>query len=204
MTRKAHWESIYRTKRPDEVSWFQPSSTTSLGLIRRTAANSSAAILDVGGGASRLIDGLLDAGYRHVTVLDVSAAALDASRRRLGDASSLVTWLEADVLAADLPAGAFDVWHDRALFHFFANQGEREQYVAQVRRALRPQGVAIVAAFADNGPARCSGLEVTRYTGQALRSAFGPDFTLVDELREGHMTPSGAVQAFVYAVLERR
>ena len=202
MDSKAHWEAIYRTKRPDQVSWFQPEATMSLALIRRIAPDPTVAIIDVGGGASRLIDGLLAAGYRELCVLDLSPTALAEARRRVGPAGAAVTWLEADVLEATLPPAAFDVWHDRAVFHFLIEAADRARYAAQARRAVRPGGHVLVAAFADDGPTQCSGLPVARYTASALHEAFGAGFRLVDSAREEHVTPSGATQAFMYCVFE--
>jgi SAM-dependent methyltransferase len=156
--------------------------------------------LDAGGGASVLVDGLLHAGYHEITVLDVSAAALDVARARLGPAAGGVTWLDADVLDAALPHAAFDVWHDRAVFHFLTEAADRARYVEHVRHALKPGGHVVIATFADDGPTKCSGLPVVRYTPSALQAAFGGQFLLVESLREAHVTPSGTTQAFVYCL----
>jgi len=200
MDSKAHWEAIYRTKTPQEVSWFQPEARASLDLIRRVAPALTASILDVGGGASRLVDGLLEAGYSNVHVLDLSGAALSHSRLRLGATAARVPWIEADLLTADLPRATFDIWHDRALFHFLTAPADRARYVAQVRHAVRSGGHVVVGTFAEDGPTRCSGLPVVRYTPEALADEFGPDFRLIDSLRDEHRTPSGARQAFVFCV----
>lgn len=200
--RQAHWEHIHETKRPDDVSWFEPVAARSLSLIERVATDRDAAIIDVGAGASTLVDGLISDGYRRITVLDISAAALERARQRLGDRAASVVWREADILAADLPAAEFDVWHDRAAFHFLTTHAERTRYVAQLRRALRPHGHAIVATFAEDGPTRCSGLDVVRYTPGALQLEFGNDFRLVTSSHEMHRTPWGAEQAFTYCMLK--
>ena len=200
MDSKAHWEAIYRTKTPQEVSWFQPEARASLDLIRRVAPALTASILDVGGGASRLVDGLLEAGYSNVYVLDLSGAALSHSRLRLGATAARVPWIEADLLTADLPRATFDIWHDRALFHFLTAPADRARYVAQVRHAVRSGGHVVVGTFAEDGPTRCSGLPVVRYTPEALADEFGPDFRLIDSLRDEHRTPAGARQAFVFCV----
>jgi SAM-dependent methyltransferase len=200
MDRRAHWENVYREKGPEQVSWFQPEARISRELIEREVPDRAAAILDVGAGASRLVDGLLAAGYRRLTVLDLSAAALAQSQRRLGIAAAGVTWLEADVLTADLPAAAFDVWHDRAVFHFLTEAPDRTRYVAQATRALRPGGCALVATFAEDGPTRCSGLDVARYSAAELQAEFGPAFRTIESRREEHRTPWGAVQAFTYCL----
>lgn len=202
MNNKAHWEAIYETKKPHEVSWFQREATISLALIDRVAPASTSAVIDVGGGASTLVDGLLAAGYRNVTVLDLSSAALAEARRRLGPAGAAVNWLEADVLEADLPQRAFDVWHDRAVFHFLTAGTDRARYLAQVRRAVQPGGHLLVATFAQDGPTRCSGLPVARYTPGALHQEFGAGFRLLESVREEHVTPSGTKQAFVYCLCQ--
>ena len=202
MKSKAHWEAIYKTKRPHEVSWFQREATISLALISRVAPASTSAIIDVGGGASMLVDGLLAAGYGNVTVLDLSPAALAEARRRLGLAGAAVNWLEADVLAADLPQRSFDVWHDRAVFHFLTTRTNRARYVAQARRAVKPGGHVLVATFAQDGPTRCSGLPVARYTPAALHREFGAGFRLLESVREEHITPSGTKQAYVYCLCQ--
>lgn len=196
----ALWDTIYRTKPPHQLSWFQAEPRTSLDLIRRAVPDVNAAIIDVGGGASTLVDRLHSAGYRRLTVLDLSPSALETARGRLGPGADDVTWIEADVLTADLPPGHFDLWHDRAVFHFLTAAADRARYVDQVRTALRPGGHVIVATFADDGPTRCSGLPVVRYTPAGLAEEFGVAFRLADSAREEHVTPSGAVQAFTYAL----
>lgn len=200
MDRKAHWEAVYRKNGPDQVSWFQPEARLSRSLIEHVAPARDAAILDVGAGASTLIDGLLSAGYRHLTVLDLSAAALAQAQQRLGPAAAGVVWLEADVLTARLPARAIDVWHDRAVFHFLTLEADRQRYIAQVRHAVRPGGHVMVATFAEDGPARCSGLDVARYSPTALQGEFGPEFTTVESRRDEHQTPKGVIQAFTYCL----
>lgn len=200
MDAKDHWERLYRTKGPDEMSWFEPEATLSLALVQRVAPTRDEAIIDVGAGAATLVDGLLDAGYRHVTVLDVSAAALAQAQRRLGDRARAVEWLEADILSATLPDQAFDVWHDRAVFHFLTEARDRHTYVTRVRRALRPGGFALVATFAADGPSRCSGLDVARYSPDALHAEFGAGFRLLSSDRMTHRTPWGAEQAFTYCL----
>jgi ubiquinone/menaquinone biosynthesis C-methylase UbiE len=197
---KAHWEHVYETKGPDQVSWFEPEATLSLTLVQRIAPTRAEAIIDVGAGAATFVDGLLTAGYRHITVLDLSAAALTQAQRRLGERAHAVQWREADVLTVPLPIDAFDVWHDRAVFHFLTQAADRRQYVAQVRRALRPGGFALVATFATDGPSRCSGLEVARYSPNSLHAEFGTDFRLLSSDRQTHITPWGAKQPFTYCL----
>lgn len=199
---RAHWETIYKTKRPDEVSWYQREAQMSLALIRRVAPEPTSAIIDVGGGASTLVDGLLADGYRRVSVLDLSPTALAVARGRVGAAGANVGWLEADILRADLPRAAFDVWHDRAVFHFLTEEADRARYVTQARRAVKSGGYVLVATFADDGPTRCSGLPVVRYTPSGLHEALGDGFRLAESVREEHVTPSGAKQAFVYCLCQ--
>ena len=198
---RVHWDNVYRTKRPDEMSWYQREPSLSLAFIRHAVPDLLASIVDVGGGASTLVDGLLDSGYGNVTVLDVSPIALERARARLGDAASRVHWMTADVLTAPFPNAAFDLWHDRAVFHFLTDDKDRLAYVAQVRRALRPEGHVLIATFADDGPTRCSGLPVARYSADALHAVFGREFQLVDSARERHVTPAGVTQSFVYCLL---
>ena len=200
MDPRTHWEAIYRAKLPHQLSWFQAEPGTSVDLIRRAVPDVNAAIIDVGGGASTLVDRLLSAGYRRLTVLDLSPSALEAARGRLGPGASDVTWMEADVLTADLPPGHFDLWHDRAAFHFLTAAADRVRYVEQVRTALRPGGHVLVATFADDGPTRCSGLPVVRYTAAALAEEVGAGFRLITGAREEHVTPAGVVQAFMYGL----
>jgi len=198
MPSKNHWDRVYATKSPQGVSWYQPHADQSVRLIRQTGLPLSASIIDVGGGASTLVDDLLHTGYRHLTVLDLSGAALAAAQARLGDAARQVTWLEADVTRVTLPAQAFDLWHDRAVFHFLTGEREREAYVAAVMHAVKPGGHVIVATFAEDGPLQCSGLPVVRYSPQGLHAEFGNPFTLLKHEREEHHTPSGSVQKFIY------
>lgn len=200
MDPRSHWEHIYRTKGSDQVSWFQPEATLSLELIQLVTPARDTAIIDVGAGASMLVDGLLTAGYSKITVLDLSSAGLAQSRDRVSNRAGSVVWQEADVLTADLATGAFDIWHDRAVFHFLTGATDRARYVAQVRKSVRPGGCVLVATFAEDGPIRCSGLDVVRYSPDALLGEFGSDFRLVTSRREQHTTPGGAPQAFTYCL----
>ena len=200
MDAKAHWEQVYQSKGPEQLSWFQAEATLSRELIARFAPDRNSCIVDVGAGASTLVDGLLADGYSHVTVLDLSVAALDVTRRRLGANASRVLWLEGDVLTVSLPEASADVWHDRAVFHFLTDPVDRVRYVEQVRRVVRPNGMVLVATFADDGPTRCSGLDVQRYSPDELHNEFGRDFRLLESRREEHHTPWGTPQAFTYCV----
>jgi SAM-dependent methyltransferase len=195
---RAHWDKVYTEKSPTEVSWYQEHCALSLGLIERASASRETAIIDVGGGASSLVDDLLDARYEEMTVLDLSGEALQAARERLGDRAGRVSWIEADITEVELPEGQFDVWHDRAVFHFLTEKEDRARYVEAVRRAVRPGGHVIVATFGPEGPHRCSGLPVVRYGPERLHAEFGAPFLLVDHASEEHRTPFGTVQQFIY------
>ena len=203
MQSKQHWEKVYETKSADAVSWFQPHAESSLGFIHATGVGKDAAIIDVGGGASTLVDDLVAEGYSDLTVLDLSAAALSAARQRLGTQESKVRWIEADITAADLPENRYDVWHDRAVFHFLTSPEEREAYVQKVFQSVKPGGHVIVATFAEDGPEKCSGLPVMRYSADGLHGEFGEAFTLMNHRKEAHQTPSGSVQQFVYCYCRR-
>ena len=200
MSRKAHWEGVYTQKAPETVSWYQPRAAMSLRLIEQAGVGPGDQIIDVGGGASVLVENLLEAGHRELTVLDLSGAALARTRSRLGGRAAAVSWLEADVTAADLPAAGYDLWHDRAVFHFLVEPGDREAYLRTLRQALRPGGHVIIATFAEDGPERCSGLPVRRYGPQQLQAELGEDFELLASEREEHVTPGGAVQRFQYSL----
>ena len=195
---KTHWEKVYRTKQPTEVSWYRPHLDVSLQLIEEAASNRDARIIDVGGGESTLVDDLLDRGYHNLSVLDVSATALAVAKERLGGKADQVNWLCADVTTFAFPRQQYDVWHDRAVFHFLTEGSDRAAYVLQVARAVAPGGHVIVATFGPEGPTKCSGLDVVRYDPNALHDEFGPRFQLVKHLTELHQTPAGSVQQFTY------
>ena len=198
MSTQAHWERVYTTKAPTEVSWFRPHLETSLSLIARSTADHSARIIDVGGGESTLVDDLLANGYTNITVLDISHTALDVTRARLGARAAGVAWIVADVTQADLPANSFDVWHDRAVFHFLTTPEDRAAYVRNVARAVKPGGHVIISAFGPEGPLKCSGLDVQRYDADSLHHEFGAHFRLIDSRTELHQTPFGTEQQFLY------
>jgi 2-polyprenyl-3-methyl-5-hydroxy-6-metoxy-1,4-benzoquinol methylase len=183
-----HWEQVYRSRSTTEVSWYRAHLERSLESIRRIAPSPNAAILDVGAGASTLVDDLLSAGYTRLTVLDIAASALESTRARLGKRATEVNWLVGNVLDIELPAHHFDVWHDR------------QAYVAQMTAALRPGGHVLIATFGPEGPLRCSGLEVVRYDAQSLSKELGKAFRLIDWTLEHHETPAGATQQFLHAL----
>ncbi len=198
MDPKAHWDAVYRTKQPTEVSWYRRHLQVSLGLIADAAPSRDAHVIDVGGGESTLVDDLLARGYRNVSVLDISATAIEVARRRLGADADRVEWLCGDVRTLAFARHRYDVWHDRAVFHFLTDEHDRRAYVRQVAHAVKPGGFVIVATFGPEGPTKCSGLAVERYDAQRLHDEFGTRFELVKHLTELHHTPAGAVQQFIY------
>jgi len=200
---KQHWERVYETKRFDEVSWFAPHLFASLSYIRKTGAPETAAIIDVGGGEATLVDDLLADGYRNVAVLDISAKALAVARQRLQEAATRVRWIVADVLQHEFEPGSVDVWHDRAVFHFLTEREQRQAYVEQVLKALKPGGFCIVGTFAPQGPEQCSGLPVQRYDVDGLHSEFGATFKLTAAGMSDHSTPWGSTQPFVYCLCRK-
>jgi 2-polyprenyl-3-methyl-5-hydroxy-6-metoxy-1,4-benzoquinol methylase len=195
---RRHWDKVYTRKAPDAVSWYQPHLARSLELIGRAAPDVSAAIIDVGGGESTLVDDLLAKGYRDLTVLDISPNAIEASKKRLGALAEKVAWLTADITEVVLPGQRYDVWHDRAVFHFLTSVSQRASYVRQVKHSMKPRGHVIVATFGPEGPTQCSGLDVVRYDADSLHGEFGPQFRLVEHATEIHRTPSGRMQQFLY------
>ncbi len=202
MGTQAHWNAVYRDKSETEVSWFQETPARSLSLIREAAPDKAAAVIDVGGGASRLVDALLEDGYGDLTVLDVSEAALTRSQARLGAAADHVHWIVADI-AAWTPPRRWRVWHDRAVFHFLTDAARQDAYIAALEQGTEAGAVIIIATFAPDGPERCSGLPVQRYSADTMAARLGVHFRLMGQEREQHRTPWGAQQTFQYAVFER-
>lgn len=200
--RAQHWDKVFTTKAEDSVSWHEAVPQTSIELLRRAGFTAGSAVIDIGGGASRLVDHLLAQGARDLTVLDISAAALATARTRLGTAAERVVWIAADVTDWQ-PARRYDIWHDRAAFHFLTDPEDRAAYVATLYRALAPGGHAVIATFASDGPERCSGLPVLRYSPDTLAAALGPGFHPVESRLQRHLTPSGAEQLFQFSLLRR-
>lgn len=203
MNPKEHWDKVYSSKASNAVSWFQPHAALSLELIKATGTGQDASIIDVGGGASTLVDDLIANGYSDLTVLDLSGAALDAARQRLGAQGSKVNWIVADITQAELPSKRYDIWHDRAVFHFLTTQKQRDAYVRTVFNSVKPGGHVIIATFAEDGPEQCSGLPVMRYRADDLHDEFGDAFTLLKHQKEAHQTPFGTMQQFVYCYCRR-
>ena len=200
--RKAHWEDVYSKKDSTQVSWYQQHPEYSLNLIRATGINKSAHIIDIGGGASTLIDFMLDDGYQNLSVLDISHSAIEQAKKRLGGRADNVEWIEHDITEF-LSDDTFDVWHDRAVFHFLTDTLDRSSYVHTMARALKPGAHAIIATFDLNGPEKCSGLIVQRYSPDTMIAALGDLFEFVETVSEEHLTPSGAKQNFVYCRFKR-
>lgn len=201
--RQAHWQNVYLTKGEQQVSWTQTDPEPSLSLIERFASGQSASIIDIGGGASRLVDALRRRGYAAISVLDISEAALKAAQQRQGPDAAQVRWIAADITQW-WPPVAFDVWHDRAAFHFLVEEGDRAAYLERLRRGVKMGGHAIIATFALDGPEKCSGLPVQRYAPESLSKAVGSAFELIEHQGHRHTTPWGAVQSFQFSVLRRR
>lgn len=203
MTFEEHWNQVYHTKSPLEVSWYQPWPSVSLDLITLASLPSDAAIIDVGAGASMLVDALLEQGHSALTLLDLSRQALELTGTRLG-ATTGVQFLVADVLTADLPEAGYGLWHDRAVFHFLTRTADQVRYVHQAHRALAPGGFLVIGTFALDGPNRCSGLEARQYSAPSLSAVFSPLFQTVEARRQQHTTPGGQVQHFTFLLLQRQ
>lgn len=202
LNRKEHWETIYTDLLPDEVSWYQREPELSLAMIHHSGLGKDGFIIDVGGGASVLVDRLLDEGYRNVAILDLSAKALVRAKQRLGPKADQVEWIEADVTGVVLPR-VYDLWHDRAVFHFLTEADDRKKYLETMRCGVRSGGHVVIATFAVGGPTKCSGLEIVQYDAQKLSGEFGPEFTLIEQKAELHITPIGKEQQFGYFRFER-
>jgi 2-polyprenyl-3-methyl-5-hydroxy-6-metoxy-1,4-benzoquinol methylase len=200
MNVETHWEKIYREKAPDAVSWYRPHLETSLALIEKAAPERGVSIIDVGGGESTLVDDLVAHGYQNITVLDVSRIAIDVTKKRLGSASEGVQWIATDIVNGELATNAYDVWHDRAVFHFLTTMDQRVAYIRQVARAVKPGGHVLVSTFGPEGPTKCSGLEVVRYDAESLHAEFGARFRMLDSIKELHHTPFGTTQQFLYCL----
>lgn len=204
MDQKAHWEKIYSTKSYTEVSWFTEHIINSLELIHKTNIPQSAAVIDIGGGAASLVDDLLLEGFADITVMDISSAALAIAQARLKEKSAKIHWLEADILTSDLNSRKYDLWHDRAVFHFLNTEKERGAYRNQVNRFLKPQGFLVMSIFAEDGPLKCNTLEIKRHSAEELQEFFGDQFNTLFMSKTVHMTPSKSEQKFVNLILQRK
>jgi ubiquinone/menaquinone biosynthesis C-methylase UbiE len=195
--RKKHWENIYQTKELKDLSWYQPSPTTSLDFLKQFNISKTAKIIDIGGGDSLLVDNLLDLGYTDITVLDISDAALDRSKKRLGDRSSKIKWIIADA-ATFKPAEKYDFWHDRATFHFLTKEQEIENYIDTVHRSINPTGILVIGTFSEQGPKKCSGIEITQYSETTMTKRLINFFEKIKCITIDHKTPSGMIQNFIF------
>lgn len=198
MQNKQHWETVYQTKAANSVSWFQNHAETSLKFIDSTSVKFDGPIIDVGGGASTLVDDLLSNGYSNLTVLDLSCKALNTAKVRLGDKASKVNWIESDITQASLADCYYEIWHDRAVFHFLISAKDRSAYIERIRQSLKPKGYVIIATFVEDGPLNCSGLPVQQYSVATLQKELGESFELVAHTKEIHVTPSSTQQKFIY------
>ncbi|MGZ5874010.1 MAG: class I SAM-dependent methyltransferase [Bradyrhizobium sp.] len=201
-SRKSHWEGVYSTKGEREVSWFQENPAPSLELIALAGLSEGASIIDIGGGASRLVDILVERNVGRVTVLDLSTAALDAAKERLGSKAAGVQWVVADITTWE-PTHTYDLWHDRAAFHFLTDPADQSAYVERLKKAVKRGGCVIIGTFALDGPERCSGLPIVRHDAASLSAILGSDFKLIDTRRHDHVTPRGAVQRFQFSTFRR-
>jgi SAM-dependent methyltransferase len=202
MSKKAHWEQIYRDKSPLEVSWYQSEPRLSLELITNTELPTDAAIIDIGGGTSTLIDHLIQQGYRNLAVLDISNNALTHARSRLGKKADAIEWYESDITKFT-PPHPFDLWHDRAVFHFLTEATDRRNYIKSLNQSLKSGGHLIIATFAIGGPTKCSGLDIVQYDGDKLLNELGGGFELVEERTETHRTPTNVDQKFIFFRLHK-
>ena len=203
MKRQDHWQHVYTTRATDEVGWYAPRLQTSIDWITKLGLSADSPIIDVGCGASTLVDDLLNAGYQSITALDISEQALSLAREQLSSESDLVTWLTADITTVELPAQEYELWHDRAVFHFLTEPEDRNSYRKNLLAALKPNGHVIIGTFAPEAPPKCSGLPVQRYSQQQLVDELGPEFALVNHLKEIHVTPGGIEQMYQYCQFRR-
>lgn len=202
MSKQAHWETVYREKSEDELSWHQEAPAVSIELLELAGLQDGMSVIDIGAGTSRITDALLARSIRDITVLDMSEAAIEATSARLGEAGSGVTWIVGDVTRWE-PARQYDIWHDRAVFHFLVTPEDRAAYIARLTRSLQSGGHAVIATFALDGPEKCSGLPVMRYAPQTLADTLGAGFSLVAEIQHSHQTPWGSTQAFQYSLFRK-
>lgn len=201
---KEHWENIYKTKKADQVSWFRSHLDKSLDLILNTEVKPEANIIDIGGGASTLVDDLLAKGFSNISVLDVSGSALEVSKKRLGNKANQVQWIESDITMVKLPENHYDLWHDRAVFHFLTKESDRKQYIQMLSNAMKPNAHVIIATFGPGGPLKCSGLDIVRYDTENIKKVLGSAFQLVESIKEIHKTPFGTEQEFMYFWFRKR
>ncbi|MDB4438875.1 class I SAM-dependent methyltransferase [bacterium] len=195
--RKKHWENIYQTKELKDVSWYQPTPETSLGFFKQFNVTKSAKVIDIGGGDSFLVDHLLDLGYEDITILDISAAAIDRAKQRLGKHAKKVKWIIADI-ATFKPTEAYDFWHDRAAFHFLTNEQEISTYIDTARQNIKPTGILVIGTFSENGPKKCSGIEIKQYSETTMTNKLKKSFEKLKCITIDHKTPFDTIQNFIF------
>jgi ubiquinone/menaquinone biosynthesis C-methylase UbiE len=200
--RKKHWENIYTTKELCDVSWYQPTPSTSLEFIKQFNIGTTAKIIDVGGGDSFLVDNLLEMGYQDITVLDISSASLDRAKQRLGDKAGKVKWIVADA-ATFQPTEQYDFWHDRAAFHFLTQDNEINNYIDTIRQNLKPTGVLVIGTFSENGPKKCSGIEIKQYSEITMTERLQKFFKKVKCITVDHKTPFDTIQNFIFCSFKK-
>jgi len=203
MSQKDHWEQVYSGKPIEKLGWYEPHLKPSLSWIKELGLSADAPIIDVGGGASTLVDDLLVEGYRSITVLDISEKALSSVKARLGKRAELVTWLDGDITSVDLPTHYYELWHDRAVFHFLTMLEQQRKYRDNLLKALKPSGHLIIGTFAPEAPPKCSGLPVRRYSPEQLENTLGGEFELKRHHKELHITPGGVEQMYLYCHFRR-
>ena len=202
MARKEHWENIYANKQMNEVSWFQQEPTISLALIQKNTQSKDDAIIDIGGGDGFLVDNLLELGYTNITVLDISANAINKVKERLGINADKVKWIISDITEF-IPTEQYDIWHDRAVFHFLTYKKEIEYYKILVSKNISDNGCFILATFTDDGPEKCSGLEVCKYSEKDMENSFSAAFKVIESFKYKHLTPFGSIQNFIFSVFRK-
>ena len=195
---KNHWEQIYKVRPCEQLGWYTPHLQTSVNWVDELQLAANARLVDVGGGASTLVDDLLEQGYRSITVVDISERALSKAKQRLGKKAELAVWLAGDITAFTFPANTFELWHDRAVFHFLTTSDAQQRYLHNLTTALKPGGHVIIGTFAPEAPPRCSGLPVQRYSAELLQKTLGPKFQLQRERQDMHVTPGGVEQMYQY------
>ena len=200
--RKKHWETIYQTKELKDVSWFQPTPETSLSFLKQFNIPTTAKIIDIGGGDSFFVDNLLDLGYQDITVLDISAVALDKAKQRLGERTDKVKWIVADA-ASFRPTEKYDFWHDRAAFHFLTQEQEIDNYLDTVQKCIQPTGILVIGTFSEQGPKKCSGIEIKQYSETTMTDRLARFFEIINCITVDHKTPMGTIQNFIFCSFRR-
>jgi 2-polyprenyl-3-methyl-5-hydroxy-6-metoxy-1,4-benzoquinol methylase len=203
MERKSHWENVYRDSEPTKLGWYRQHLEGSLELIDQTGVTQSAQIIDVGGGCSTLVDDLLDLGFKNISILDISSRAIQVAKERLSNKGNAITWIEADITQVSLPGFYYDLWHDRAVFHFLNGPEDRKAYVTAAEQSIKPGGHMIIATFSLAAPPRCSGLDVIRHSTESLYNEFRKSFLMIHSFEQEHITPSGVRQQYIYCYFKK-